>query len=60
MDHASGGDDQIIVGNSIRSEIGDIKNFSIDESSASFILDSNFSLRQNLIQKNTMKTRRKS
>ena len=49
MDHASGGDDQIIVGNSIRSEIGDIKNFSSDESSASFILHSNFSLLNNIL-----------
>ncbi len=49
MDHASGGDDQIIVGNSIRSEIGDIKNFSSDESSASFILSSNFSLLNNIL-----------
>ena len=49
MDHSSGGDDQIIVGNSIRSEIGDIKNFSSDESSASFILRSNFSLLNNIL-----------
>jgi hypothetical protein len=49
MDHASGGDDQIIVGNSIRSEIGDIKNFSSNESSASFILSSNFSLLNNIL-----------
>jgi hypothetical protein len=49
ISHASGGDDHIIVGNSIRNEIGDIKNFSNAESSTSIILESNFSLLNNFL-----------
>ena len=49
MDHASGGDDQIIVGNSIRSEIRNIRNFVRDNSFLSVKKESNFSLLNNTL-----------
>ncbi len=49
MDHASGGDDQIIVGNSFRGEIGNINNTVGDNSSLSVKLESSFSLLNNTL-----------
>jgi serralysin len=49
MSHASGGDDQIIVGNSIRNQFGDIEKYFSNDSSISVILESNFSLLNNFL-----------
>jgi serralysin len=49
MSHVSGGDDQIIVGNSIRSEIGNIKNTLQNNGPFSAKLESKFSLIDNVL-----------